>query len=481
MIRSLLKDSAVYMVPTILSRGAGIFLLPLYTRYLTPADYGVVDMVNIFGGIAWVIVTLEVNQGFARFYTDSKSVEEKNIMATTVLVYTILSYFAFYLIMEISLSSMTSLLFGEDNYSGVFRLGIVYVTIYGINVYLNVKLRYDLKSMLFAINNTINFVVSALTSIYFIAYLEYGVDGVLFGLISGNIISLMLHFYFVKTSITRTIDLGKLKNMLVFSAPLIVSSLTVILAGYVDRMMVNHYLSLSSVGLYGMAFRLSSIVLIILHGINGALMPLVYTHYKSESTPKNLAQIFKYFLVSAMFVYLIVAIFSKEIFQILTTPAFYPSSEIVIFLFPAILMSKMHMFFPGVAIAKRTKITMGISILKLSIGVIMNTLLIPVIGVVGAAIATLITFTIGFVVNYYFSEKYYSIPVEWLSVGKLLLILFILMLISLNLNEEWKGTIIAKILLIGVYPIAILRFRIIEKKYLDYVYWKSFLEKSIES
>ena len=77
MLRRFLRDSALYSASAVLSRGIGIILLPLYTRFLHPAEYGALDLLMVFATLANYLISLEISQGVARVYAEAKTVEEK--------------------------------------------------------------------------------------------------------------------------------------------------------------------------------------------------------------------------------------------------------------------------------------------------------------------------------------------------------------------------------------------------------------------
>jgi O-antigen/teichoic acid export membrane protein len=167
-------------------------------------------------------------------------------------------------------------------------------------------------------------------------------------MIIGTATGTFIGFYYLKTTFQLRFDLTKLKTMLAFSIPIVPSSIAVFVNMYIDRLMINHYLSLKEVGLYGMGYRLASISTLVFVGFQMALTPLVYKHYQEPETPHQLATIFRTFLSIAIVVFLILSLFADVSLWILTTPAYYAAAQVVVFLVPAILLSQMYIFAPGI-------------------------------------------------------------------------------------------------------------------------------------
>ena len=401
------------MIPTLLMYGTNFFLLPLYTRILSPADYGALDMLRVFESIIFLIVALEVSQGFGRYYMDENDPTKKISYASTALIFTLIC-FSLFIIISYSFSiTFSKILFGIPGFEDVFELGIIYITIGGILLFVNTQLRYELRSKDYAIVSIITFLSTALFSVLFAFVLQFKLQGMVGAIALGNTIGLISGLWYLRKSLSFTFDFQKLKKMLVFSAPLVPSGAAVFVSGYIDRLMINHYLSLEEVGLYGMGFRIAAIVSLLMVGFNRALSPLIMSHYRKKETPRDIATIFRFFIALSLLFFLGLSLFSKEILWFMTTPDYYDGSKVVIFLVPAILFSQMYMFAPGTSIAKKTFYIMWINFAAAIINTVLNWMLIPNFGFQGAAIATMIAHILVFSVKMYISQRYYFIPFNW--------------------------------------------------------------------
>ena len=234
--------------------------------------------------------------------------------------------------------------------------------------------------------------------------------------------------------------------------------------------MINHFLSLTEVGLYGIAFRVASVVILLIVGVNRSLTPLIYNHYKEEDTPRQISKIFRLFVSLALLFFLGLSLFAPEILRILTTPEYYQSSKIVIFLVPAILLSQMYIFGPGLVIAKKTKIIMWISIGSAALSIMLNWILIPHFGNKGAAIATLFTFSCVYVVLMTYSQKYYQIPYQWKNIIFATMLVTSLCVIGQYIDFGLFLDILLKGLFILILPFILLITRVIKKSEVIFIY-----------
>ena len=234
MLKKLFSDIYIYTLPTILSRGVSFLILPIYTRILSTSDYGILDLIMVFGNLVNLTVSLVISQGIARFYPDD---------------------------------------------------GLVY--------FLQSQLRWEFRSKQYAILSIVVSFSIAIGSVFLGYFLNWKLHGVLLGMLIAHLIGYIYGIIVLRESIDLRVDLDSLSQMLRFSIPLVPAGIAVFISTYVDRMMINHFLSLDEVGIYSIGIRLASITTLIIIGFQRALTPLIYSHYSEEDTPRHLALIFR--------------------------------------------------------------------------------------------------------------------------------------------------------------------------------------------
>ena len=458
------------MLPTILSQGVNLFLVPLYTRVLSPSDYGAIDMLKVFSSLALLVVALEISQSFGLFFSEEKTAKGKKIISSTSLLFTVLTFLVFLLICQLFAPFLSEYILGLEGLVTFFRIGSFYIAITGISIFVDLQLRYELKSKQYTVKNILLFLVTAFTSIILAYLLDLKLMGMVIGLLVGALASLIYGLWLLRSSYHLKINKERLIEMLIFSLPLVPSGFAVFFTSYMDRLMINHYLSLNEVGLYGIAFRISSIVILLISGINRALSPLIYNHYKEKDTPEQLSKTFRLFISLAILFFVGLSLFAKEILIFLTSPEFYESEKIVIYLVPAILLSQMYIFAPGTALAKKTKIIMFISIGSAIITIVLNWLLIPHFGLKGAALATLLTYSVVFIVHMITSQKYYYIPYQWKKIIFAVILSIPIAISSFYIDFGLITNIIIKTLLLLLLPITFLVSGLISKKEISHAF-----------
>lgn len=438
MLKGFIRDTAIYSIPSIFSRSLAIILIPLYTRVLTPADYGSFDLFFVFATLVSLTVALEVAQGVARYYSDEKDAERRVLYASSAFWFTIFCYTVFLGISFIYSNELSRLVMGKEDLESSFQVGVIYIFINGVFYLIQNQFRWEFRSVHYAIVCTINTVVTALLSIILTYGVAWGLKGLLLGMVSGVLAGCLYGLWYLRHSFRFRFQWARLKEMLIFSGPLVPSGIAVFVGLYIDRLMINHYSTLDDVGIFGMGFRAASIVGVVIVGFQVSLTPLIYAHYRDPATPSQLARIFRIFVSFALLMFLVVSLFAKEILTVLTVPAYYDAASIVVFLVPAILLSNMYIFAPGTAIEKKTYLILWINVAGSVFNVFLNALLIPSFGIHGAAAAKLLSYSLVFGAYMWYSQKLYYVPHNWRLLAKATLLVAIIAywLPQINLSFE---------------------------------------------
>jgi O-antigen/teichoic acid export membrane protein len=181
----------------------------------------------------------------------------------------------------------------------------------------------------------------------------------------------------------------------------------------VDRIAIAAFLSLTEVGLFGIAHRAALLTQVLLMGLQTAVTPLIYASHQESRTPADLAKIFRFFTMVVLIMWLGLGLFATELLELATTQAYVAAAPAVPLLVPAVVLSGAYVFMPGAAIARRTGVIAAINISHGFLNLLLNLVLVPFLGIVGAAGATLLTSVSAFVTNAIVSQRTYPVPHNW--------------------------------------------------------------------
>ena len=444
MIRLFLKNSLTYSIGSILTRGIGILLVPVYTNYLTPLEYGVIDLFIILASIVNLTIALEINQAVVRFYQDVENENDKIQYVSTAFFFTIFAYVIFLLISFVFSDAFTIWLLDDLKYQNVFLLAALAIFTSGIFYFSHGQLAWQVMPKHSSIVSVIHIVIVVGISVYLLVIEGVKIESIFIGQIIGNIVGIAISIYFTSNSYKAIFVYDKLQEMIRFSFPLVFSSLSIFIALFIDRLSIKYFLGLDELGVYGIAYRFAAVTGLVLVGFQSSLTPLIYKYYKEKETPRHISVLFELFMAFMIFVVVGSILFSKEVVILMSAKEFYSASSVIPLLVIAIFFTNMYIFMPGLEIEKKIKIIAIISIFGAILNASLNILLIPVYGINGAAFATLISAIITFIVRARMSQKYYLIQFKW---GGCALGFFIAIISSYLLVNSFDG--------MGVFSISV--------------------------
>lgn len=415
MIKTFFKHGFIYSFSSFLSKSLSLILLPIYVRVLSSADYGFLDIAVIIGSLVNFIITLEIGQGIARFYGSLDSIQDRIKMASTAFWFTICGYAIFIFIAFYLKNSILSIIKIDNVTDLIFLLVICYYAVSGIFLFLQNQFRWQLQAKLNVFINILNLLVTTFSTVVLLLVFKMGIAGMFLGMIIGNMISSISAVYLLK-EIQFVFDIKILKSLLSFSGPLVFSSIAFIVATGIDRFVIKAIMTLEDVGMYGIAYRLSSPISLVMSGFQTALTPLIYKGFKDEQTKNDISTIFRYFCVLSMGMFLGLSIFAPEMLIVLTTEKYFGVYKVIPYLILSVLLSQQYVFFSGLGIANKTKIIAVIRIMEAGLNVIFNFLLIPNFGITGAAVATFLSILVATIIYIYQSQKYYKLNIPWIRV-----------------------------------------------------------------
>jgi len=465
MIRRFFKDSAIYVIPSILSRGIGFFLLPVYTHYLSPADYGVIEFLAVFFAILNLTLPLEVSQAIARLLPDAES-SKKSVYASTSFWFTAIGFSLFAMVVWLFPETMAKLVLGNDALVNEVCIGSLAMIANALFYLLQNQLRFTSQSRAYAVTSILFSLVTTVVAVTLIVGFEMGVMGFIWGQLAGSIIALLGAVYYARSTVPIgfVFDYPSFKEMIAFSAPLVFSGIAVYLNLYADRWALREFLSIDAVGIYGVAYRVATIVSLIIVAFQMSLTPLVYQHYKDSKTPRVIGDIFSYFLLLVLPLVTFIGIFSSEIISIISAPEFHKAAILVPWLTIAVVLMNVYVFSPGLGIAKKTHVVALINIVAAVVNVLLNLVLVPRFGMIGAASATLCGACVMAGLYFWLGNREYAIEYrKWRSLIAMMLtvsIMFLVTVISISWQMRLALWLVFIVMIVGVLVTAYDRSRL---------------------
>ena len=411
-IKQLAAESIIYGISGTVAKSIGFFLIPIYTRIFSPADYGIIALITTFTGLFGMFVVLGLDNSSARWFYDTDEVQNRKS--------TISSWFWCQLsvscIIALGLllfaSHISALLLKSEEHAILICLAAITIPLRTFSKVLGNWLRYQRRAWTTTIFSTTSSLATIAIIVLFVIVFRWG----LFGIYSANLIAAIL-IAIAAISILKTwinpsyLSWVRLKEMLTYGLPLVPAAIASWITISSDRFILQMFHDNSEVGLYSVAATIASGVALITGAFQMAWGPFAFSIYREKESADVYSEVLSLYAVIGCFLGTIVSLFAPLVLRVLTTREYFQSASCIPFLvFSFIIIGSTYIVGIGSGIVKRsTPIAIGIFV-GASINIILNFLLIPRFGKEGAAIATLLSYLCVFIYRYPVSQKDYQIP-----------------------------------------------------------------------
>ncbi len=412
--RDILRDGVIYAGSNGLLGLANIATVLVAARYLSEGELGAVEMILALAMLVRLVIPLEVSQSTGIFCADAKTLEEKARYASTALWFSCCVYGIFVLAALGGAGLWSRLLFGDTDLRTLLVVGVLGAVAAGLFYHLQSQLRWNLQSGTYAL------VTVGYAGLFFgLTWLGclrpsirlYSIPGSM-ALVGGS--AAVLAWMLCRHVHPGRFSLPALREMLVFSLPLVPSSLAIFLLEYFDRLAIRSVLSLDQVGVYAVASRLAMVVHFAIIGFQGALTPHVFRSYREAGTPDAIARVFRLFCALGIPLVATLAMFVPELLRVVARPEYSAAWGAVPFLAVAVIVSRLYIFAPGLVLERRTRTIAWVNLTAAVLNGVLNVALLLVFPhIVSAAAATAVSATVGAVLYLRASQRCYAIAYRW--------------------------------------------------------------------
>ncbi len=411
----LASHSAIYGLADVFTNVVNLLLAPLLTAYLTPADYRVFTILNLFSAFAKILFRLRLDDAFFRTYYDHKTEAERNRLSGTVWLFAAGAGTLLFALVVVFAKPITALLFASPEPSHrllVLSAADVWISIFGF-VPQNL-LRIQDRPRLFTALAILRHAVTA----FFKAALVvtgFGIPGVLWADIVGSTVFTIALFPILLRHVTWSFEPGMLRQALAFGLPKVPHALLIQVQNLIDRPILDRFVAPADVGVYHMGYTLGSGVKFASSAFEPAWGPFVYSQIGKPDAPQTLARVVTYAFAAFAATSLLVAVFGRELLQVLTfkQPAFWRGAAVIpVVAFAYLLHGVFLLSSIGLGIQKKTSVYPLIALASGAVNVGANLLLIPRHGMMGAAWATVLSYATMAALGAYLSHRVYPLPLE---------------------------------------------------------------------
>jgi len=380
------KHSAVYGFGNALSAIGGFILIPFYTHMLVTSDYGILELLNRAADILIIIIMLGIRQAFIRFYFDDDSDDwHKTVLGTTIVFLLVSSAVVLILFWPIK-EWVAEFLFDDPVVGVLFVYVLVWIPLDLIVQTGMTHLQIQMKSFTYVAINFFRFIAFIGSNVTLLYYFEMGIVGVL---VTNIWISALIGMIFL----------------------------------------VKIY-KWTHVGIYALGFKLGFLGLaLVMDPLGKIWSPFLFDNYNKEDGPRLISKIFTINALIGFTAALLISIGAPIVIPLITEQSYHSAYEVIPFVcLASVFWGLASMADYGVLIKKKTIYKPFIFGGAAIVAIISNLILVPLYSAIGAGIAVAIAYFSLLIINFYVSNRLYSIPIEF---KKLLLIGFVTVFVYL--------------------------------------------------
>lgn len=426
-LKSLSKQTLIYGTSTIIGRFLNFILVPFYTNVFPPSEYGVVAIIFAYIAFLNIIYSLGFEAGYFRFASHNEIGSEKQNFShpffTILFNSAVLS--SIILLFSGSIAGITNI---KDTSIITYTAFILFFDAVSLVPFAYLRLKN--KAKLFASIKLVNICVNVGLNLVLILVLKYGLVAVFISNLAASLVTLLLLLPVILKNISFSFNAELFRELRKFSLPYLPAGLAAIIVQVIDKPIMQYLTDVKTVGIYNANYKLGIFMMLVVSMFEYAWRPFFLNNSKDPGAKPLFAKVLTLFTGAASIMFIILTFFIDNIVE---TPLPYKGHIIGekywsgLIIVPTVLFSYIFLgiytnLLAGIYIEKKTKYLPLISGLGAVLNVIFCFGLIPYIGIMGGAIATLASYVSMAVYIYFISKKFYPVSYETGRVGALLFV-----------------------------------------------------------
>ena len=395
-LKLFVENFLIYGLGGVISKLIPFVMIPIVTRLMPSTEYfGIGDLSATVVSFGSAFAIMGMYDAMYRMFFEKEEVAFQKSICSTALVFTFCTSLVVFLLMVLLRETIAFYFFSDAQYAYVVYLSAMATLVGGTNAIISAPTRMQNKRKLFLIANTVGPLVSYSVAIPMLLAGYYVIALPLASVVSGVTVELSFGILNRKWFNVTFFDNVLLKELLIIAIPLFPNFLIYWLFNSCDKVMITNMIGLGAAGVYSVGSKLGHASQLIYTAFAGGWQYFAFSTMKEENQVKSNSLVFEYLGIISFVATAFVCAFSYYIFCFLFTKEYLPAYVIAPYLFLApLLLMLFQVAANQFLIIKKTWPNMFILTVGAMLNIFLNYLLIPVIGIEGAAIATLLGYVV---------------------------------------------------------------------------------------
>jgi O-antigen/teichoic acid export membrane protein len=425
-LRRLARSLAAYQVADIASKFIAVLLLPVYTRYLTTSQYGIVEL--LANGVIFVSIVIRfgIIEAFLRFYFADEDQDRRDALVRRSTMFLLLTTTAAAIALAAAAAPLSRLVLGHRD-ATTFRIAVL-----GLWTFTNLELAYGLlrvdeRIRTYALASLTNVGLTVTASLVLVVGLGDGARGLLLGNYGASTVVLLALWFSMRHRLRRPVRRAtgeRLSQLLHFGLPTMPAEISVYALNIFDRFYILHAKGTSLVGLYSVAIKLAGSVAFIVRAFQYAWPPLAYSVSDDSEAARLYGLVTTYYVLVSGWVVTGLALLGRWVLRLLAAHTYYGAYRALPWVALGWAMYGLWVVFLVIAgRAQATRRNFPASIAGLIANVVLIVILVPPLGIAGAGIALCGAYVVMLVVMYLLTRGLFRVDFEWRRLLELVVVM----------------------------------------------------------
>jgi len=455
-LKRLARTSAAYQASDLLSKAIAVFTLPLYTRHLTPEDYGAAETL-LTGVILWsIFLRLGLGEAFVRLYFDDTDRNRRDRLARLATGSVMITTTVVALVAAALAEPLSELVLGFPD------APLMQIAVLGLWAFTNLEVAYSLlrvdeRARAYMTASLINVTLSVGLTVMLVVVAGERARGLLAGNFAASTVVLLGLWFHQRHRIALRVPWRDLAPLLRFGLPTVAADASVYALNVIDRGFLFRTQSHAAAGLYALAVKLATVVTVAVRGFQYAWPPLAYSVAEDEQATRLYALVATYYVLATGLVVTGVALLGRWAVRLLAAPSFYGAYRALPWL--ALGWALYGLFLVLVVVAGRARVTtrnFPAALAGLIVNVGLLVWLVPVVGIAGAGIALCGAYLAMLVAMYLLTRNLFPVAFQWGRLAHLVAVLGAAAVGGeLLLPSRGAPGLMARIVLLGLVPVVL--------------------------
>jgi len=425
-LKRLASSLAAYQVADIVSKFMAVLLLPVYTRYIHPAGYGVVELLGNGVILISILVRFGMIESFLRFYYSDDDQERRDALARRAVGFLLMTTTIVSIVLAVLAAPLSRVVLGYGDPT-IFRIAVL-----GLWAFTNLEMAYallrvDERLRAYATATLTNVALTIASSLVLVVVAGEGARGLLLGNYGASTVVLLGVWWTMRDRLRPRHHPGVETHRVLFGfgLPTVPAEASVYALSIIDRYYIFHHgrLGPSMAGLYSIAVKLAGAVAFIVRAFQYAWPPLAYSVRDDAEAARLYGLVTTYYLLVSGLVVAGLALLGRWVLRLLAAPAYFDAYKALPWV--ALGWALYGLWVVFLVIAGRAKVTtrnFPAALAGLIANVVMIVLLVPSLGIAGAGIALCGAYVVMIGVMHFLTRRAFAASFEWMRLIKLVVV-----------------------------------------------------------